>query len=72
MERTVEGEVTEITPEGVYVKEGYGQWFVPKESLEAGGITDVKVGDKLSFKVERGLCGMGRLKEIAKVAVLNP
>ncbi|MBZ9569397.1 hypothetical protein KJA16_00560 [Patescibacteria group bacterium] len=68
MERKVEGEVTEIKPGlGVYVREGHGQWFILEESLKSAGITKIKIGDKISFKAERGLCGAGRLKEIAKI-----
>lgn len=70
MERKVEGIVEEIKPGvGVYVREGYGSWFIPEESLKAAGI-EVKVGDKLSFTAERKPCGLGQLKEIAKVATL--
>lgn len=54
------------------MKEGGGHWFIEKRFLESAGITDVKLGDKLSFRVERGLCGFCQLKEIAKVTVLKP
>ena len=66
--RTVRGTVTEITEEGgAYVKEGYGSWFLSKKDLGAVGITEIKIGDMISFTAERTPCGGAFICDLLKV-----